>query len=53
MYSEKLLDIDLDNAHVRRVCNQFANSFDDYNTAENLGMGSAPITMTPVNKRRD
>jgi hypothetical protein len=54
MYSEKLLDITFDNGHAQRVSNQFANSFGDYVTAEQLGMGphvtpmpgSAPITVT-------
>ncbi len=57
MYSEKLLDITFDNGHAQRVSNQFANSFGDYQTAEQLGVGphvtpmpgSAPITVTGVN----
>ena len=56
MYSEKLLDITFDNGHAQRVSNQFANSFGDYLTAEQLGVGphvtplpgSAPITLTGV-----
>jgi hypothetical protein len=56
MYSEKLLDITFDNGHAQRVSNQFANSFGDYQTAEQLGVGphvtpmpgSAPITLTGV-----
>jgi hypothetical protein len=57
MYNEKLLDITFDNGHAQRVSNQFANSFGDYQTAEQLGVGphvtpmpgSAPITLTDVN----
>jgi hypothetical protein len=57
MYSEKLLDITFDNGHAQRVSNQFANSFGDYQTAEQLGVGphvtpmpgSAPITLTGEN----
>jgi DNA-binding beta-propeller fold protein YncE len=56
MFSEKLLDITFDNGHAQRVSNQFANSFGDYLTAEQLGVGphvtpvpgSAPITLTGV-----
>ncbi len=56
MYSEKLLDMTFDNGHLQRVSNQFANSFGDYVTAEQLGVGphvtplpgSAPITLTGV-----
>jgi DNA-binding beta-propeller fold protein YncE len=54
MYSEKLLDITFDNGHAQRVSNQFANSFGDYVTAEQLGLGphvtplpgSASVTVT-------
>ncbi len=41
MYSEKLLDITFDNGHAQRVSNQFANSFGDYQTAEQIGRWSA------------
>jgi DNA-binding beta-propeller fold protein YncE len=52
--SEKLLDMTFDNGHAQRVSNQFANSFGDYVTAENLGVGPhvtpmpgvSPITLT-------
>jgi DNA-binding beta-propeller fold protein YncE len=61
MYSEKLLDISFDNGHAQRVSNQFANSFGDYTTAEQLGVGphvtplpgSAPITLTGVKPGED
>jgi DNA-binding beta-propeller fold protein YncE len=54
MYSEKLLDMTFDNGHAQRVSNQFANSFGDYLSAEQMGVGphvtplpgSAPITLT-------
>jgi hypothetical protein len=54
MTSEKMLDITFDNGHAQRVSNQFANSFGDYDTAAQLGVGphvtpmpgSAPITLT-------
>jgi DNA-binding beta-propeller fold protein YncE len=39
LQSEKLLDITFDNGHAQRVSNQFANSFGDYLTAEQLGVG--------------
>jgi DNA-binding beta-propeller fold protein YncE len=57
IYSEKLLDILFENGHAQRVSNQFANSYGDYETAENLGVGphvtalpgSAPLTLTGLN----
>lgn len=56
IYSEKLLDITFDNGRAQRVSNQFANSFGDYKTAEDMGVGphvtplagTAPITFTGV-----
>jgi DNA-binding beta-propeller fold protein YncE len=57
--SEKLLDMTFDNGHAQRVSNQFANSFGDYVTAENLGVGphvtpmpgASPITLTGESDR--
>jgi len=56
IYSEKLLDMTFDNGHLQRVSNQFGNSFGDYVTAEQLGVGphvtplpgAAPLTLTGV-----
>jgi hypothetical protein len=42
-----------DNGQVQRVSNPFANSFDDYQIAEDLGANSAPTTMTRINNWRD
>ena len=39
LFSEKLLDMTFDNGRLQRVSNQFANSFGDYATAEEMGVG--------------
>jgi DNA-binding beta-propeller fold protein YncE len=56
IFSEKLLEIQFENGHAQRVANQFANSYGDYVTAEQLGVGphvtplpgDAPVTTTGV-----
>jgi DNA-binding beta-propeller fold protein YncE len=57
LQSEKMLDITFIDGHAQRVSNQFANSYGDYLTAEQLGVGphvtpmpgEAPATLTGVN----
>ena len=48
-----------DNGRLQRVSNQFANSFGDYVTAEQLGVGphvtpmagAAPVTLTGLSEK--
>jgi DNA-binding beta-propeller fold protein YncE len=59
LYSEKLLDMTFDNGRLQRVSNQFGNSFGDYQTAEEMGVGphvtpmpgSAAVTLTGLSAK--